>query len=172
MFRGCQESAETIFSPQLAHVDDFTMEEGSQEDLVCECVEANPKSPQLIDPGISESNKLWSPTAQLVEMVLGARPRINVSGAQLKVTNSKFHGRSEEQEDEQGAASEWPFHLLLFENDFYSDDWWREELRGKYGIAKDTTADKCVKLLNTVPCKWAMLILLYYFLLLFCSSCL
>lgn len=120
-FRSCQESAETRFSLQLAHMDNFVVEEGSQEELVCERVEANLKSSQLIDPGTSESNQLWSPTAQLVGMVLGARLRIDVSAAQLKVTNSKLRSRSEAQEYELETDSGWSFHWLLLDIDFYSE---------------------------------------------------
>lgn len=160
VFEDSRDFVETRLSPQLARFNKHDRRKGSQEDLVCERIEESLKSPQLIEPEINHSNQLWSPTTQLVGMVLGAGHQIAVSAAQITVSHSGCHKKGQEERLE--LDSEWPEYSLLLENDFYADDWWGEELRERYGRTKE---GKFTKVLRLFPCKWAVLTPLYYFLL-------
>lgn len=74
MSRGCRELAKAPLSSQLTLMDDHDMERGPPAKLVCERVEAELKSPRLIDPDIVEWSQLRCPAAQLVDMILVSDP--------------------------------------------------------------------------------------------------
>lgn len=166
VFQGCRAFAETRSLSLPARMEDYGVEEDFEEQLVCEHVEADLTVPRLIDDNARYSNQLWSPTTQLVAMVLGAGQRIKVSASQLVVSHSSCHAK--EQGSELGAYTESPDYALLFERDVDGCEWWIEELQERCGMTQndEKTQGLFANMLKMLPCKWAVLTPLYYIFLL------
>lgn len=148
------------------------MDEGSEEELVCQRVEADLRNTQLIDPEMKYRNHLVSPVTQLVAMGLGLVHKTQVSAAQLTVGHSRScHSEEQENELDMDSDWEWPDYSLLYEPELCSDLWWEEELQSRFGKQEKFRESICTRMLKALPCKWAVLTPLYYFFLLLYLYC-
>lgn len=125
-----QVSAARSPSVPLARLERYDVRKNSEEDRICERIRAELRDPRLVDPETKYSSELWNPAAQLVGIVSGVGKGIKCSAVRLAGSRCCREDVGSRETD-----STWDYTnvSMLFELIMYNEDWWCEELWGRYG---------------------------------------